>query len=89
MNQYVGILDGCGKTCGVRIPDLPGRYGAGRSPEAALADVISATREFDRAQAIVRRGVPVQFQLWARISGRNRSRRARCCGTMGGCRTSE
>ena len=46
MTQYIGILDGSGKTYGVRIPDLPGCYGAGRSPEAALADAISAAREW-------------------------------------------
>jgi predicted RNase H-like HicB family nuclease len=46
MTQYVGILDGNGRTYGVRIPDLPGCYGAGRSPEAALADVMSAAREW-------------------------------------------
>jgi predicted RNase H-like HicB family nuclease len=46
MTQYVGILDGNGKTYGVRIPDLPGCYGAGRSPEAALADAMSAAREW-------------------------------------------
>ena len=46
MTQYVGILDGNGKTYGVRIPDLPGCYGAGRSPEAALTDAMSAAREW-------------------------------------------
>ncbi len=42
MTQYVGILDGNGKTYGVRIPDLPGCYGAGRSPD----DAMSAAREW-------------------------------------------
>ena len=46
MTQYVGILDGNGKAYGVRIPDLPGCYGAGRSPEAALTDAMSAAREW-------------------------------------------
>ena len=46
MTQYIGILDGNGKTYGVRIPDLPGCYGAGRSPEAALTDAMSAAREW-------------------------------------------
>jgi len=46
MTQYIGILDGNGKTYGVRIPDLPGCYGAGRSPEAALTDSMSAAREW-------------------------------------------
>jgi hypothetical protein len=35
------------------------------------------------AQAIVSRGEPVQFQLWVRIFGRNRDRRARYCGATG------
>ena len=46
MTQYIGILDGSGKAYGVRIPDLPGCYGAGRSPEAALADAMSAARDW-------------------------------------------
>lgn len=46
MTQYIGILDGNRKTYGVRIPDLPGCYGAGRSPEAALTDAMSAAREW-------------------------------------------
>ena len=46
MTQYVGILDGGGKTFGVRIPDLPGCYGAGASPEVAIADAMSAAREW-------------------------------------------
>ena len=46
MTQYVGILDGSGKAYGVRLPDLPGCYGAGPTPEAAMADAISAAREW-------------------------------------------
>ena len=46
MTQYVGILDGSGKTFGVRIPDLAGCYGAGATPEAAIADAMSAAREW-------------------------------------------
>ncbi len=46
MTQYVGILDGSGKAYGVRIPDLPGCYGGGASPEAAIADAMSAAREW-------------------------------------------
>ena len=46
MAQYVGILDGKGKAWGVRIPDLPGCYGGGASPEAAIADAMSAAREW-------------------------------------------
>jgi predicted RNase H-like HicB family nuclease len=46
MTQYVGILDGSGKAYGVRVPDLPGCYGAGPTPEAAIADAMSAAREW-------------------------------------------
>ena len=50
MAQYVGILDGGGKVWGVRIPDFPGCHGGGSTPEAALADAISALREFAARQ---------------------------------------
>jgi predicted RNase H-like HicB family nuclease len=43
--HYVGILDGKGRVWGVRIPDFPGCHGGGETPEAALADAISALRE--------------------------------------------
>jgi predicted RNase H-like HicB family nuclease len=43
---FVGILDGRGKTWGVRVPDLPGLAGAGSSPENAMTDAISAAREW-------------------------------------------
>ncbi len=46
MAIYVGILDGHGKTWGVRIPDLPGCYGAGATGEAAISDAASAAREW-------------------------------------------
>ena len=45
MTQYVGILDGKGAVWGIRIPDVPGCHGGGETPEAALADAISALRE--------------------------------------------
>ena len=46
MAHYVGILDGKGKVWGVRIPDLPGCYGGGASPEAAIEDAMSAARDW-------------------------------------------
>lgn len=46
MTNYTGILDGGGKAWGVRIPDLPGCYGGGASPEAAIADAMSAARDW-------------------------------------------
>jgi predicted RNase H-like HicB family nuclease len=57
MAQYVGILDGSGKAWGVRIPDLPGCHGGGDSPEAAIADAISAAREY--AAHLVTKGVAI------------------------------
>src|SRR3990172_3377637 len=45
MVSYVGILDGEKGAWGVRIPDVPGCHGGGATPEAALADAISALRE--------------------------------------------
>ena len=42
---YVGILDGKDGVWDVRIPDVPGCHGAGDTPEAALADAVSALRE--------------------------------------------
>jgi predicted RNase H-like HicB family nuclease len=46
MPHYVGILDGSGGTWGVRVPDLPGCHGGGGTAEAAIADVVSAAREW-------------------------------------------
>ena len=46
MTYYVGILDvGADGAWGVRIPDVPGCHGGGATPEAAVADAISALRE--------------------------------------------
>lgn len=46
MPHYVGILDGSGGTWGVRVPDLPGCHGGGNTAEAAIADAVSAVREW-------------------------------------------
>lgn len=51
MPYYVGILDGAKRTWGVRVPDVPGCHGGGPTPEAAIADAISALREFAAHQA--------------------------------------
>jgi predicted RNase H-like HicB family nuclease len=45
MTYYVGILDGDKDVWGVSIPDVPGCYGGGPTPEAAIADATSALRE--------------------------------------------
>ena len=45
MANYVGILDGKDDVWGARIPDVPGCYGGGPTPEAAMADAASALAE--------------------------------------------
>lgn len=72
--HYVGILDGKGRTWGVRIPDLPGCYGAGSSPDAAIADAVAAARVWiedrqrdgiairkPRSILVIRRDATVEF----------------------------
>ncbi len=44
--RYLGILDGSGQVWGIRIPDLPGCFGGGATPEAAIEDAVSAMREY-------------------------------------------
>ena len=44
--NYVGILDGGGRTWGMRIPDLPGCFGGGATAEAAIGDATSAACEW-------------------------------------------
>jgi predicted RNase H-like HicB family nuclease len=44
--HYVDILDGAEGVWGVRVPDLPGCHGGGETAEAAIADAISAAREW-------------------------------------------
>src|SRR5450432_3077637 len=46
MTDYVGIIDESAGAWGVRIPDLPGCYGAGASAEEAIRDAASAAREW-------------------------------------------
>ena len=45
MTYYVGVLDGGGEVWGVRIPDLPGCVGGGKTPEAAIAGAAEALRD--------------------------------------------
>ncbi len=46
MAYYFAILDGSDGVWGVRIPDLPGCYGGGPTPDAAITDAISAAGEW-------------------------------------------
>ena len=58
MADYVEIIDESGGTWGVRIPDLPGCYGAGASAEDAIRDVASAAREWIEHQTGGARTLP-------------------------------
>ena len=51
MTHYIGILDGSGDVWGVRVPDLPSCHGGGETAEAAIADAISAAREWAEHQS--------------------------------------
>jgi predicted RNase H-like HicB family nuclease len=41
MTYFICVLDGSDDVWGIRIPDCPGAYGAGSTPEAAVRDAIS------------------------------------------------
>ena len=58
MTQYVGILDGSGIAYGIRIPDLAGCYGGGSTPEAAIADAMSAARDWVSHRAVKGEAAP-------------------------------
>ena len=58
MALYVGILDGEKGRFGVRIPDLPGVHGAGRSAEAAISDAMSAARDWCASQRTAGQKIP-------------------------------
>jgi len=58
MSNYIGILDGAAKAYGVRIPDLVGCYGGGATPEAAIADAISAAREWIAHRQVKGEAIP-------------------------------
>jgi hypothetical protein len=45
MTYYVGILDGKKNVWGIRIPDVPGCFGGGSTPDEAIADAIQALRD--------------------------------------------
>ena len=63
MSHYVGILDGSAGTWGVRIPDLPGCRGGGDTPEAAIADAVSAAREWAEHRTARGAAMPVARPL--------------------------
>ena len=63
MTNYIGILDGGGKAYGVRIPDLPGCYGGGATPEAAIADAMSAAHEWIAHRKTKEQAAPVPSMM--------------------------
>jgi predicted RNase H-like HicB family nuclease len=66
--HYVGILDGSGDTWGVRVPDLFGCHGGGVTAEAAIADAISAAREWAEHRNAKGAAMPVSRPLRQIIS---------------------
>ncbi|MGE0500946.1 MAG: type II toxin-antitoxin system HicB family antitoxin [Rhizobiaceae bacterium] len=58
MTHYVGILDGLNDVWGVRIPDLPGCHGGGATPDEAIADAVSAARDWADARVTGGRELP-------------------------------
>jgi len=63
MVHYVGILDGAGDVWGIRVPDLPGCHAGGETAEAAIADAISAAREWAEHRTALGAGVPPPRRL--------------------------
>ena len=55
--DYAAIMEGSGDVWSLRVPDLPGVHGAGPDAASAIADTISAAREWTEHQAA--RGVAI------------------------------
>lgn len=45
MQAFVGLLDGSADNWGVRVPDAPGCYGGGPTPEDAIASATEALQD--------------------------------------------
>ena len=43
---YIAIMEGAGRVWSLRVPDLPGCHGAGATSDEAIADTISAARDW-------------------------------------------
>lgn len=63
MPHFVGIADGKGDVWGVRVPDMPGCYGGGATPEAAIQDVIRAMSIWADASIEEGREIPTARQV--------------------------
>jgi predicted RNase H-like HicB family nuclease len=46
LTHYAAIMDGAGDVWGLRVPDLPGVFGGGPNAAAAIADTMSAARDW-------------------------------------------
>lgn len=57
MAHYVGILEGKGKTWSIRVPDLRGCHGGGRSASDAITNTIVAMQDW--AESVTGDGFPV------------------------------
>lgn len=55
MTSYIGILDGSVDVWGVRIPDCPGAYGAGKTADLAIANAAKGLATW--AEATIKDGV--------------------------------
>jgi predicted RNase H-like HicB family nuclease len=81
VTDYIDVVDESKGVWGVRVPDLPGCYGAGASAEDAIRDAASAAREWIAHQigaekACLRRERPPQFSrpaIWMSLPERRRS----------------
>jgi predicted RNase H-like HicB family nuclease len=68
VTDYLAIMDNGGGMWGVRIPDLPGCYGAGKTAEDARNDAISAARAWAQYQTEKGRRLPIPKNLAEVIS---------------------
>jgi predicted RNase H-like HicB family nuclease len=71
MSYYVGILDGAKKVWGVRLPDFPGCHGGGATPDAAIADVTGALREYAALMFADGEQIPVPRDMAAIVRDRD------------------
>jgi predicted RNase H-like HicB family nuclease len=64
MRTFVGILDGEGDVWGVRIPDAPGCFGGGATPEEAVSSAAEALAlllaDDEYARALPSEGTPIE-----------------------------
>lgn len=69
MTHFVGVVDGSDQVWGVRIPDLPGCHGGGATIDAAIADAISAAREWAEHRSAKGLAIPAARSVGDLIAG--------------------